>query len=62
MSDSLQNYSLLSDYERFRMGRLPDTSDCDNMSAHFSNQLSTRTEHEDDWDRWPKKTKENSTK
>lgn len=35
------------------MGRIGDNSDCDNLSAHFSNQLSTRTEREEDWDLRP---------
>lgn len=46
MSNSSENKADrdLSDYEKFRMGRIADNSDSENMSAHFGNQLSTRTE------------------
>ena len=50
------NQTHTSDYEKFRMARLGESSDYENRSAHFSNQLSTRTHNEADWEFLPKRT------
>ena len=52
----------ISEYEKFRIARLGEASDYDNVSAHFSNQLSTRTINESEWDFKPSKMPDNREK